>query len=329
MSDFFVSLTYLVVVAVSSLWEYSFKDSLTYVLSPISSCILWYFAYSRKRAISNVVMEIYRYRKGYFSSNKTIHCTIITLTIIQPALDIFLYVITHFTMDFETGLDFWAFGYKINNKLFFRLLLFYAKFADFAFCAGFIFYLTICICLLFRRCSDILSEYKKFFVFLLQKDRAKTDSSYLSDYFCVVKLLLKLSKTFSHISFLIIAHYLTSIFSSILIMSTDIMYLKENPFYFVTILYYTIRNIVAIVAFTVCSSLIPEHLIEIKTLVKCFLNCYPYNDHVSKRNLFYLKRIENQDIVHISACGLLYVSRSFILSAIGLMLTYGLIIFNL
>lgn len=59
---FFVTLTYLVAVALSSVWKHGYKESLLYVLSPINSGLLWYFAYSRKRAISNVVMETYRYR---------------------------------------------------------------------------------------------------------------------------------------------------------------------------------------------------------------------------------------------------------------------------
>lgn len=104
---------------------------------------------------------------------------------------------------------------------------------------------------------------------------------------------------------------------------------NPEPYTVIIFLRHSTRSIVAIVALTIYGSMIPEHLAEIRNIVRDFLNCKGCNKLISKENLFYLHRIENQDVVHISACGLLFISRRFLLSIIGLMLTYGLLIINL
>lgn len=88
-------------------------------------------------------------------------------------------------------------------------------------------------------------------------------------------------------------------------------------------------GIVMFVSFTISSSKIPENLQEVRATVRDIVNGYGYSHTISQQNLFYLKRIENEDIVYISVCGIFYVTRSYNFSALGLLFTYGLLLANL
>lgn len=332
MISFPLSLTYFVATSLFLLQNNPrYKESITYVLSPIYSGLLWYLAYSRKRAISNAVTEAYRYRKLYCASKKPFHLKITFLIAVFFVSHWFICILELIFRDFETfSLGFWAFGYEIHNKNWKRLFKLYLYFADFAFNSGFSFYFTICTCILFYRCSEMLLEYKKLLRIHLRTRNINGNGieDLLAMFFCISKLLRNLSNTFSHISFCIIVYNLKSIFGQILAISNRFMY-SGSIWYIIIFLYYSTRSIVVIVSFTVCSSMIPERLLEIRTFIRDILNCCDYNHLISKRSLYFMRRIENQDIVYISACGVLSVSRNFILSAIGLMLTYELLILNL
>lgn len=92
---------------------------------------------------------------------------------------------------------------------------------------------------------------------------------------------------------------------------------------------YGVYNVTMPVCFTICSSMIPESITQIKRTVRKYPSCSNNSHLISKQNLFYLNRIENEDIVYISVCGMFNLTRSYILSAFPLVLIYGLLIINL
>lgn len=288
MVSFPVLLLYFLATALCNVRKQNYKKSIAAFLLPVYSGLLWCFAYSRKRAISNVVLEVYRFRKHDNVSNKTMHCIIVYLTIIMPTLYSVSFIFNQIMTDFDTfDLELHTFGFKVQNKIFKRFLSFYLHIADFFFCSGFIFYLTICICVLFHRCSEILSNYKKFLQICLQKGIANYNKDYFSEYFYIVKFLRKMSGSFSHLTFLIIVYYLKAIFIILLSLSMGQMH-NADPYTIIIFLYHSIRGILAIVSFTICSSLIPEHLTEIRAVVGNFLNSCGCDRSISKENLFYL-----------------------------------------
>lgn len=330
MVGFPLSLTYFVAISWFLLQNNRrYKEAITYLLSPIYSGLLWYFAYSRKRAISNLVMEAYHYRKLYCVSIKPFRHIIIFLIFVLFVLHWFICILELIFRDFQTiSMGFWTFGYEIRNKNWKILLKLCLDFADIAFISDFPYYITICACILFFRCSEILLEYKKLLRIHLRTKNVKRIEDLLAMFFWITKFLRKLSNTFSHIAFTIIVYNLKTIFAQILTISNGFMY-TTNIWYMIITLYNVTRTVVTIVSFTVCSSMIPERLLEIRTFIRDILNGFDYNKLISKRSLHFLRRIENQDIVYISACGVLSVNRNFILSAIGLMLTYGIVILDL
>lgn len=140
-------------------------------------------------------LSLYQNRNSSF--RKPFHCTFIALIIIIQLCYCLICNLFQIITDFETfGTGNWSFGYTIYNKIWKRVLVFYVQFADFAFCTGFSFYLTICISILFYRCSEILSGYKNFLRICLQKRTSKNIKDSLLEFFYIVKLLRKLNKTF-------------------------------------------------------------------------------------------------------------------------------------
>lgn len=75
--------------------------------------------------------------------------------------------------------------------------------------------------------------------------------------------------------------------------------------------------------------MIPLNVIRIKNDVREFLNKYGYDNYKNKQCMYYLKRIENEEVVYVSVCGLFHLTRNVLLTALGAVLTYGLLITNL
>ena len=108
---------------------------------------------------------------------------------------------------------------------------------------------------------------------------------------------------------------------------------KKNEFFKVGIITETILNgvygFLMIFLYSVSSSVIPEKLAEIRNTAKYFITKYGNSPFISRNALFYLKRIEKEDAIYISACGMFKFTRKFVLSAIGITLTYNLLLINI
>ena len=304
-----------------------------YKLATVSSSLgsypilMWYIAYSKKKTIQQVVFRVYQQRNYGNASKKSKTCIVVFLVFFTVAIPCVSYIsaIEKKSKVFDEALKI-IFGLKIKSNTWKSLFMFFLSFAHSLLFYGFPFYLTICIGTLFHRCSEMLSDYKIFLRTQLYASNVSVRN--LVEFFYIVNLLRKLNNAFTHLLFFIILYHLQAIFIKVLIACREGL-TEKSMGEIVIVLYFGICNIVLFVYLTICSSLIPENLMKIKTFVKNFLNIFSGSGFVSKQNLFYLKRIENEDIVHISVCRMFVVIQKDILSALGIMLTYGLLIINL
>lgn len=322
-----MSLLYFALVNLSFIGKQMYKKSIVSFLLSIFSGLMWYIAFSKRKDISYIVLHVYQKRKCYRDSKKTVEYIIISLPIFIIAIPC-VSCIFNLTKNFENfEVAYLTFGYEIQSKTWKRVFILYVEFADFGLCSAFPFYLTTSICILYYRCSEILSGYKTLLRIQLYTVSKGTVNNYV-EFFHIVNLLRKLNKTFTHLSFLIIIYHLETILNVILKTPTEGLY-ESSIVHIVNLAYYGLCSIIVLVYFTICCSLIPENLLEIKAIVKNFININRYSQHIPEQNLFYLLRIENEDIVYITVCGMFHVTRSYILTALGVMLTYGLLIINL
>lgn len=328
MITFTTSLMYIIVtnLCLIGIRRY-YKEPIINSFTCIYSGLIWFIAYFKRKAISHLVLEVYRLRKCYNTQRKQQTFFIIFFIIITLIIPCISYL-CNFARNFGNfNITCMTFGVEIQNKVWKNIIITIVKFVHFGIYSGFPFYFIICIGVLFYRCSEVLSEYKAFLRIKLHT-LSNGIVGNMVDIFNIVIILNRLNKIFRHVSFFIILYSLQSTMTLFLRVTRQ-GFSEIGIFRIITNAYNFLCNIFLFVYFTICSSMIPESLVEIKKMVKKFLNVYRYSIFLSKENLFYLKRIENEDIVYITICGMFHLTRSYILTALGLMLTHGLLIINL
>lgn len=308
--------------------EKLYRESVVRFLLPFNSVLLWYISYSKRNDISYVVLKVYRLRKRYITSKKLRLWIIIILTIVGLVLPILACIYNQIITNFQMfDLVMWSFEFQMEYGIWLRVILFFTQISTFILNFSFPFYLMFCMCALFYRCSESLSGYNRLLQIQLRTTMKGGKCTY-AEFFEIVNFLHTLNKTLTEITCFLILHCLEGIFGALFAVSLRIIF-NIAITDVINLLYCGICSIIMTVYFSICCSKIPENLLEIKRTVRNFLNSCGYCHLISKHNLFYLMRIETEDIVYISVCGMFHVTRSYILSALGFLLTYGLLIINL
>lgn len=304
-----------------------YKEVIIRLLSYVYSGIIWCIAYSKRRAISYIVLQVYQKQTCYNTSKKTKDFIVMSVVIVALVIT-FVSCVLNIISNFEiVNNGFSDIGIKTEKKILMNILIISIQVAVFEVFPGFLFLLTICLSILFYRCSELLFGYKTFIRIQLHTISKGTIENYI-EFFHIIDLLRKLNKALSSLSFFIILCYLQSILNVIITSSLQGIF----EFHVIDIADFAcnnICNVVLFIYFTICSSLIPENIIEIQSIVKNFVNIHRYSHFISEQDLFYLTRIENADVVYISVGGMFNVTRSYIMTVLGLMFTYGLVIINL
>ena len=151
---------------------------------------------------------------------------------------------------------------------------------------------------------------------------------FLKGFFNIVKCVQNFEKAVQYLSLVIIWYSLEMHFLILwfFLLNKDKLHLLG---YITEIIVNTLYGFVCmIIVYSISSSMIPDKLIEIRK-AKCSITKYINSSFFCKNVIFYLKRIEKEDTVCISACGLLDFTRKYLLSAKGVNLTYNLLIINL
>ena len=326
MIGFSISLLYFTALELYFIKRNINKESIANSLLVIYSGIMWFLSYSNKKDISYVTLQIYKQRQHYKNPNKTVAYMVIAF-IISMLLLFGASCILKLTLDFENfDVSQFTYGFEIQNDIWKRVFILYFEFANFAFFTAFPLYLTLFICVLFYRCSEVLKGYNINLRTQLRRNVTEILPKCIM-FFYMVKLLRKLTKSFRNLSFFVILYNLHQIIS--IIISIDPVAMSEmKVIHIIHVGYYGTCSIVMIAVFTMSSSKIPENFVEIKTTVRYFISTYSFKRFIPKQTLFHLKRIENEDTVYITVCDMFHVTRGYILSSLGLMLTYGLLIIN-
>ncbi|KAG8197541.1 hypothetical protein JTE90_007277 [Oedothorax gibbosus] len=93
----------------------------------------------------------------------------------------------------------------------------------------------------------------------------------------------------------------------------------------------SLTGIIILFSLTLCGSKIPETMSDIKeTAGKLLVRNAKYKLQYGLDNeaIYLLRRVEKHQIIHLSACGMVEIKKSYLISAIGGLFTYGLLILN-
>ena len=322
------SFIFTTLINVSYILSKRYKEGISYMLQTVNSVITWYFAFSKKKEISIILLKIYRLHKKYniLKKKNSQHIKLlITIILITPyIICIFVYTLTNQNMK---RIDNWTFGFSVRSIVWRRIILFTGNITVLCFTSCFVFYLTISVSVLFHRYSEVLSNYNILLKTGLNR-RVNHNLKFLEIFFDIAKIAQKLSEHLKNVSFIILFYGLHGIFSTLLLISNRRIHFSEYE-YSITLMYYFSCSIIIIVIYTVCSSTISENMKKIKRTAREFINRYFCIQPGLQEYLFYLMRIESEEVVHLSVCGLFYLKRGFLLTALGTILTYGLLLINL
>ena len=321
------SLIYFALINAFKIRNKQYKEGVSFLLLPLNSALIWYFAYSRKKEIAALVLQIYSLHKKFKTSRKSSKyiTPFIILTLIIP------YIICIVNQKFIhlklKKFPEFAFDCEVSSMIWKRIIIFYANIAFLVFCVCFPFYLTISFSILFLRCSDVFSGYKRVLERELKKKAIK-NIKVLKTFFDITNTARCLTDQLKNVSFFIIFYGLAGIFTIILRISLG-KFLSYDYGYIIFVMYHIACSILIVLSYTLCGSSISESMMEVKRTVREFLNGCNYQNFAEQQSIYYLKRIESEEVVYISVCGLLYLTRSFLLTATGAIITYGLLIINL
>lgn len=294
--------------------------------------LIWFSLLQRKSEISYILRELYLYEEEYLISNTLVISFANCITISVILLPIFLCILIQTSGTPEEIASyvscFAIFGFKIDNKDFARFLSVFMNIAYYTL-LNLPLLLMFALCTIICRWAAVLENYNKLMQFQVFPMRNKKSKAILTEYYSIINVLTKLKQTLSFPSFLINAFSLVSIFVSIYYINMFKESIFSRTVTSINTLYTFTNGIIILLAYTLCSSKIPENLSEVKKTAKklIFEQGSKFPTCVDPI-LFSLKEIEREDILYLDVWGMFNITRGFILSAIGATLTYDLLILN-
>ena len=221
----------------------------------------------------------------------------------------------------------YSYGYEIHDKVTVRVLIAFGNLTYF-FCCTLVTLTSFSLSILVFGWGEVLRGYDKFLVVNIKNGNNNGNSVFLKKFFKILKTIECHEKILQYPSLIIICYSLEMIFMIFwfLFIKRDKMFIIGN---IVEVFFNAVYSCFMISVYSICSSAIPEKLMEIRKTAKYCITNYGNKSFISRNVIFYLKRIEKEDIVYISACGMFKFTREYLLSVIGVTLTYDLLILSL
>ncbi|GFT70356.1 uncharacterized protein NPIL_247061 [Nephila pilipes] len=146
----------------------------------------------------------------------------------------------------------------------------------------------------------------------------------IDDYYRIEEKLRVLTETLSVPLFIMMLISFVDLYSAL------VFYLQDDipSFYLPEIYISAITGVLVVCSLTICSTKIPQYMMDIRTTVRLLINKYEENDLRSEKEFRLLCRMEENDEIYLSACGMVSFQKSLLLSAFGTFFTYALLIEN-
>lgn len=311
----------------SGMLQFNTKVGSAYVIIAVAILILWYSLVKEKTNLCRLMtlMKSLQIKRNLYPNNNILACKCILASIyIGPVLfaGLFLYL----SGGRGEFVVYWTYGIPVENAIHRSVLILIGYYAYFAFFTGYPSLIVLSMCLLMHRCKCILSAYNdqlKSFNFKVN------NSDSLKDYFCAVEMVRLLRNALS--APLLLA-MMISIFNMFITLSTCIQYTNVSFVLTLEMVITSLTGIVILCSLILYGARIPEFLAKIRDTAGTLLveNAKYKLQYVDgNESMYLLRRIEKSEISHLSACGIIKIKKNVLLSAIGSLFTYGLLILNL
>ncbi|GBO39808.1 hypothetical protein AVEN_205730-1 [Araneus ventricosus] len=179
------------------------------------------------------------------------------------------------------------------------------------------------MCVLLRHCRILLSQYDNYMKTIKIPVIPESCINTLRGYFSLIQTIHLLRNTLSFPLFITLTYSLISLY-------TFVVYALNKPEvvpkYFVEFSSNISTGVIIICAITVYSARIPEYMLGIKTTVESILDQCHFDEFHGRIAMRLFERIEKRNVVYFSAYGVMDLKRSFLITAFGVLSTYGILI---
>lgn len=307
------------------------ETGVSYLFVAVDSLLIYYFLLIRRKKTSRIMMKLLQYRNLYCPVEIT-SSTFVKSFIVTIFLAIF--VINQISLlisvsDPHATVYYWTFGFKMPEGVLKTIVLIMINISQYI---AFFYqvFLTLVLCIIFCKFTEMLKAYNNYLQHQLHEMNKQKIMVTTDNYFNIQKTILKLYQVLSYPTFFIMVYSSNFIFSSLLLVMTSGKKVFSDFTIFLDFFVGFAIGTIIMIPYAIFSSMVTEKLFKIKKTVRGKLNELAHNEKqwVPQSVLQCLKRIEKDEIEHVSACGLFHISRGFIFTAIGTMLTYDLLIIN-
>ena len=318
-----ISIIFCAIGASVFMLQVNFKLGLSYIFQALNSVLIWSTLFMKREKISALILEMHHFRKQcnirntFPYSARIFICTIILVLFIL--CEEYILIATY---DSPYLQEFFKHHLKISEGI---------PFLIFTLFTGLIFFveyslpiiMTFILTLMLMKSAEILQFYSRS---LQTEFHSITSTNFFADFLKVTKMLREMIEVVNLL--LIVVYSLFCIFTSLY----NIMQFKDDVTHTVIVdtLFGFISGVTILLMYSVSSSMIPENLSEIRQIARERINEHVLNliPPIPQNALLYLRRMETEEIIYVSVYGLFRLTKSFILSATGMIFTYDLLIIN-
>ncbi|GFT88503.1 uncharacterized protein NPIL_113671 [Nephila pilipes] len=303
------------------------KRGLAYIFIDVLSVFLWYSMRNKKKNLQTLILFANsNHHLSGASVNKNYDLLINNCILINVISTILLATLfTCLAHGEDDAVKFWTFGVECQSKTYKTVLNFIGGLAYYAVYTEYPSFFALSICILVYRYGLILRHFNEYIKNMDFSTISNKCFEIANTYFVVEEKVRLLKDTLSLSLFLMLVSGFFNIYTALSNVLTN-----EIPLYVsVELSSNAFTGGMIIFLLTIYCSRIPEYMIAIRQTLGSVID----KNQIAKLNmateLRLLKRIENKDAIYMSAVGVIYFKKSFLLPAFGTVLTYSVLIVKL
>ena len=313
---------------ISNIMSSHFLVFISYLLLNILSMLIWFSLFLKRTEISVIIHELFHYRKRYVRYDTSVLKQKITV-ILTSVFFILNQLLHHFDDEKKATnhLKFWSVGFEIPEgylRTIFIIIINLVSSIENLFPV----FMTFILCIILHKWAETLQLYNYFLQHHLCSVNKHLNMRLFTDFVKMVTILREMNQVLRYPLLLMILYSLVIIFVS----WYDLLTWKDLPYsVFINVLMHISSGLLMLVIYSVCCSMITDNLNKIKLTASKKINEYIFGLRASipQKALLCLKRIEMEKTIYISVFGVFHLTKGFILTAIGSIFTYDLLIINI
>ncbi|GBN73456.1 hypothetical protein AVEN_103591-1 [Araneus ventricosus] len=234
-------------------------------------------------------------------------------------------VFTSVAQEVQEVTDFYSFGSKLLNQTHIKIVVFIG---EYIYCASFLQFpclIALSFCVLIHRYGLILRQFNVYLRSMNIQTKYADYIDVLRNYNIIEEKIHLLKRSLSLPLFIVL---LNGFFALYTVLSLS-MYNDFRPYIMIEMGCNAFSGVFLLSSLTIFASGIPHYISEIKNTAAFLIEEHQLSEFNRDKEIRILERIEKKDLIYLSACGLVDFKKSFLLTAFGTFLTYGLLIMHL